>query len=242
MELFLSKKKQKLKIIQCITNRAIKICTVDSLGEELDNIFNIFSSLGYPENLIKQTIKATQTKMNSLPIFGPHPCPVYLRLPYMGVNSVRLARQASQAIKSSFNSVLLRVVFNTNRPLNGIVKDATPPHELSNVVYVFSCHCGNDYVGRTSQRFHVRREQHVTKKLKKFIFNDEAKPKGDQSSIHEHLLNNPVCAKNYMDSRFKIVSRARNTYHLSVLESLFIRSLEPKICKQRDVYNLKLYK
>ena len=34
--------KQKLKIIQCITNRAIKICTVDSLDEEFDNIFNIF--------------------------------------------------------------------------------------------------------------------------------------------------------------------------------------------------------
>jgi len=82
--------------------------------------------------------------MNSVPIFGPHPCPVYIRLPYMGVNSVRFARQASQAIKSSYNSVSLCVVYNTNRPLNGIVKDATPPHELSNVVYVFRCHCGND--------------------------------------------------------------------------------------------------
>ena len=27
----------------------------------------------------------------------------------------------------------------------------------------------NDYVGRTSQRFHVTQEQHVTKKLKRFI-------------------------------------------------------------------------
>ena len=54
----------------------------------------------------------------------------------------------------------------------------------SNVVYVFSCHCKNDYVGHTAQRFHVRQEQHVTEKLKKFIFNGEVKPKGDQSSIH----------------------------------------------------------
>ena len=49
----------------------------------------------------------------------------------------------------------------------------------SNVVYVFSCHCKNDYVGHTAQRFHVRQEQHVTEKLKKFIFNGEVKPKGD---------------------------------------------------------------
>ena len=91
----------------------------------------------------------------------------------MGVNSVRLARQASQAIKSSYNSVLLSVVYNTNHTLNGIVKDATPTHKLINVVYVFSCHCRNDHVGHTSQRFHVRRKQHVTKTLNKFIFNDE---------------------------------------------------------------------
>ena len=60
-------------------------------------------------------------------------------------------------------------MYNTNRPLNGIVKGAKPTNELTSVVYVFSCHCGNNYVGHTSQRFHVRRKQHVTKKLKSSI-------------------------------------------------------------------------
>ena len=78
-------KKQKLKIIRCIKNRAIKICSVDCLDEELDNIYKKISSLGYPAKLITKTIKANQTKMNSLPIFDPHPCPVYLRHPFMGV-------------------------------------------------------------------------------------------------------------------------------------------------------------
>ena len=95
----------------------------------------------------------------------------------MGLNSDRLARQASQAIKSSYNSVSLRVVYNTNRLLKEIVKEATPSFELSNVVYMLSCHCGNNYIGHTFQSFHVRLKQHVTKNLKKFIFNDEVKPK-----------------------------------------------------------------
>ena len=103
--------------------------------------------------------------MNLLPSFGPHPCPVYLCLPYIGENSIRLAKQASLEIKSTFNSVSLRVVYNTNCPLNGIVKDATPTHDLSNVIYIFKCRSGNDYVGQTSQCFHVRSEQHVTKKV-----------------------------------------------------------------------------
>ena len=41
--------------------------------------------------------------------------------------------------------------------------------------------------------------------------------------------------------RFEVLPRVRNSYHLSILESLFIRSCEPKTCKQRDFYNLKLY-
>ena len=228
--------------MQSITNRAIKICTADCLDLELDKIFKIFLLLGYQETVIKKTIKATQSKMNCLPSFGPHPCPVYFHLPYMCENSIRLAKQASLAIKSTFNSVLLRVVYNTNCPLNGIVKDAKPTHDLSNVVYIFRCHCGNDYIGRASQRFNVRQEHYVTKKLKRFIFNDDVKTKGEQSLIHEYFLNNSICAENYLESRFEILSRARNTYHLSVLESLFIRTREPKICNKQDIYNLKFYK
>ena len=58
----------KLKIIQRITNRAIKICTADCFDLELDSIYNFFIPLGYPETVIKKTIKATQYKMNRYPL------------------------------------------------------------------------------------------------------------------------------------------------------------------------------
>ena len=90
------------KKLRCITIRAIKICTANCVDLELDNISKIFLSLGYPETVIKKTIKATQSKINCLSSFGPHPCPVYLHLPYMGKNSIRLAKQASLVIKSTF--------------------------------------------------------------------------------------------------------------------------------------------
>ena len=130
-------------------------------------------------------------------------------------------------------------MYNTNHLLNRIVKDATPTHDLSNVVYILKFRCGNEYVGRTSQGFHVRQEQHVTKKL--IRFNDDVNLKGKQI-IHEHRLNNPSCATNYLDSIFEILSKAKNSYRLLVLESWFFRTCERKICKQRDFYNLKPYK
>ena len=90
----------------------------------MDNIFKNFYLLCYPETVIKKRIKDTQSKINHLPSFGPHRCPVYLRLPYISENSVRLAKQSLLAIKSTFNSVSLRVLCNTNCPLKAIVKDA----------------------------------------------------------------------------------------------------------------------
>ena len=139
-------------------------CTTDCLDLEFEKIYKVFLSIGYPETVIKKTTKATQSKMNRLPSFGPHPCPVYLRLPYMDESLIRLATQASLASLSNFKCVSLHDVYNTNLLLNRVGKDATSTHKSSNVVYVDKFNCGNDYVGRMSQRFHFRREQHVTKK------------------------------------------------------------------------------
>ena len=84
-----------------------------------------------------------------------------------------------------FNIVVLRVVYNTNRPVTGVVKDATPAHKLSNVVYMYICHCVKNYIACTSQRFHDRSKKDVTKNLKKLIFDGESRPKGEQLSVHE---------------------------------------------------------
>ena len=60
--------------------------------------------------------------------------------------------------------------------------DASLTHDFSIVVKIFKCHCGN--VGRTYKRFHVRWEQYVTKKFRRFVFNEDIKPKGEQPFTH----------------------------------------------------------
>ena len=57
----------------------------------------------------------------------------------MGEKPIRMARQASLTIKSSFNSVLYGELCNTNRPFNKLVEYVFASHELRNVVYVLSC-------------------------------------------------------------------------------------------------------
>ena len=69
-----------------------------------------------------------------------------------------------------------------------MVDDITSPHELSNALYVYTRHCGSDYIGRTLKRFNVRRDQHVTEK---FIFDGESGPKKRLKANNHMFMNTP---------------------------------------------------
>ena len=92
-------------------------------------------------------IKTTQSKVIRLPSLGLYILAEYT-LPYMNKNSIRLAKQASVTTNYNSKCVSLHFVYNTNRPLNSHEKHATSNEKLSNVVHIYKCHCGNDYVGR----------------------------------------------------------------------------------------------
>ena len=170
--------------------------------------------------------------------------PVYLHLPYIGDVSTRFEDQTRSSVENTFHSVRLRVVFQTRRPLNGVAKDVTPITDLNNVIYKFKCHCEGEYIGRTTKRFHIRRDQHVSKSIRQW-FADVTKipPSGDSTAIGEHLLSNAECAKHFHDEQFKIIARGRTPYHLSVLESIYISTKKPMFCRQkRFVYKTNLFK
>ena len=90
------------------------------------------------------------------------PSKVYLRLPYLDSVSSFLEDKVKDIVGNTYGGVKLRIAHLTKKPLKGISKDVTPVQEKHNVIYHFKCHCDSDYVGRTSQRFHIRRNQHVT--------------------------------------------------------------------------------
>ena len=46
------------------------------------------------------------------------------------------------------------------------------------------------------------------------------KPTNRSTAISEHLLSYFDCAKNYRDSNFSIISKARSEYQFDVLESV----------------------
>ena len=163
-------------------------------------------------------------------------------------------QQLSKAVSQCFDEVKLRTIFTTTTLFNGPPKDRTPTLHLRNVVYKYKCSCDSMYVGRTSQRFHSRIKDHVPKSLKEaFKSNKEVidvilKSNGEPyitklTSIGQHLKDNPKCGRDFDIGRFSVIKRARNDFHLRVLEAIYIKCWQPNLCVQKEhVYNTILFK
>ena len=126
---------------------------------------------------------------------------------------------------------------------------------LKLIVYLYECrHCESRYVGRTLQRLEDRVKQHVPRHLLNPTDGTEKKrgpgrpPKERksadeyQSAIACHLAADALCRARYSDLDFRILARARSEQHLKVLEALYIQSLKPVLCRQKQfVTDLKLF-
>ena len=151
----------------------------------------IFGLLGYPLDIVDKTIRKTISSLDKPKLYGLEKCSLYLRLPYLGSVSSFLEYKVKDLVGNAYGATKLRVAHFTKKPLNGIFKDVTPVQVKHSLMYHLKYHCDSDYVvRRISHRFHIRRDQHVTKSLKNCLLNGSEKPGSSPSSIAEHLLNN----------------------------------------------------
>ena len=64
-----------------------------------------------------------------------------------------------------------------------------------------------------------------------------------EPAIGKNLIANPECAKTYIDDNFRIIGQARSSFHLSVLEPVYIKTPNPVLCRQKEfVFALGLFK
>lgn len=238
---------QKLNLVSCLVNRAVKICSPSKLQQELKEVARIFENLGYPHDLVRRTIKGRSQQALEQKVRTEQQQHVYLRLPYIGPVSERFRKQLSHAINACYDDVRLRLIYRTTTLLGGVNKDRTPILDKSNVIYKFECSCDSMYIGRTTQRLHNRIRQHVPKFLSRTFNNPPISKtttyKTKLSAIGQHLKDNPACGAKYSDQMFSVVARARSQFHLNVLEAIFIQRFKPILCKQKEfVYSMILFK
>ena len=176
-------------------------------------------------------------------MFGPQRCPVPIKLPFLGLTSSKCERELKVMTRQCFYSVEPRVIFTSRPILSHVLKDHIPETDTSLVIYQFECCCKSNYVGKTRRRLTDRIKEHIPACVKKHYLST---PQDDfrnnitlvraatKSSVAQHLLENRNCGLNLDQCKFSIVRKCRSTFEMDVFETVFIASIEPALCKQRE--------
>ena len=98
-------KQRKTNLIDILTHRALKICSKSTLKHELDNIRSILVQNGYPEFLIDSRISKKLLGFQQNTKEGPKKCPVYVKVPWIGENSLKFERKIKLSINNCFGAV-----------------------------------------------------------------------------------------------------------------------------------------
>ena len=116
----------------------MKICSERYLKTDLANVERIFTTLGYPLDIIKYTIQKTKSRFKTI-IFGPKKCPVYLKLPYN--QNIVVHNNLKRLVENGYWSVNLRILYTTKKLYQINNKDKLPTLNTSSVItslYVYA--------------------------------------------------------------------------------------------------------
>ena len=72
---FFSPSSKKSNLVNCLTFRAVKLCSLVHLADEVSNIKKIFLDNRFPEHVVNTGISNKLLSMAVQPKFGPAKCP-----------------------------------------------------------------------------------------------------------------------------------------------------------------------
>ena len=155
------------------------------------------------------------------------------------------------------NSLLVLQNFTTARKRGNIILTSCKlfSSDTHQSIKAHQCRCEARYIGRTMQRLADRIQQHfhTSIRIKSSTLREQppllcvmckniSSKSNCQSAIGQHLIAIPECAKTYTDDNFRIIGQARSSLYLGALESVYIRTQKPVLCRQKEfVFYLKLF-
>ena len=190
------------------------------LGDEIKFIKSTLSKNGYPLSILDGVVNDVIIKFDRASRYTVSRCPVYLRLPYIGSRSERLAKSITTAVCRCYFSAAVRVIFHTHTAFVSMRKDVSPPHHINSVIYIYTCSCGSDYVGRTFNHIDLRIRQHLPVPILNLRLKRGQLANTSGSSIADHMINIRECVADFNVDRFSILCRSNSLFHLSVRDSL----------------------
>ena len=146
----------KYGIVQCLTQRARKICSGDHGDEEIELLKEVFKANGYPQKKVTELMnRRPRMKVKTEEEEQEGKNELLLVLPYIQGLSEKITRTCTKFdVKTAF------MAHPTLRNLLVQVKGKTPSTSRLGNVYCIPCNCGLVYIGETGRCLSVRISEH----------------------------------------------------------------------------------
>ena len=209
-------------VINSLTRRAFTVCSPQHLDEELDTVYNICLSNGFPPH-------DTTTLMSSILAKLRRPTPSLPRPPREFLHRVTLPYHPalSSRIKRVLNRYDVAVTFSSSSTLRNSLtrtKSSPPPDSTPNVIYQIPCRdCPSFYIGQTKRPVLKRIKEHESSYHNNSLYNTDGKMTS-APAIHARETGH------IMDwNSTQILASAPSRSHLNLLEQSYIHTLKPSI-------------
>ena len=223
----------KTNSISTLIYRAYKICSNWTLFDlELNNLMKYFTQNGYPPQIIHRFIKnfLNQRFNPSQPVHSAQKLKLYVKLHFYGPQSYSIRNNLLKFLQPAYPQIDFRFVFTNAFSIRRLFpfKDRIPYVLKSNVIYEYSCSfCEERYIGQTTRCLYSRICEHrgISDRFK--IPTRLTSP--PFSSIRQHKEQHDHQIYN---TNFKIIDQASDSYTLSLLESIHIKTKTPSLNQQ----------
>jgi hypothetical protein len=185
--------KQKRNLVRCLYNRATRICSDDSIGDEISTLKTVLKENGFPDRFINKNMKSRET----LKFSTVEQKSIFISLPFRGdLASQQLTNRLNRTLRRTFPAAMLRCWFTSNKLINLRLKDNVPVLDQSMLIYSFSCSCSQEYVGRTTRRLSTRIKEHQPAWLRT----------GEQKTITSAIVSHLVHTDHKVNTNKHLVS------------------------------------
>ncbi|CAH8583290.1 unnamed protein product [Schistosoma haematobium] len=213
----------KKALVKTLFHRTERICTADTIEEEVMNVKKCLTNNGYPLKFIEKYGKHEDKKPKEI---TANKKPIFIQLQFKGddvTGSINM--RLKTALTRTYPAAKLIVLSITTCSLTQSRVDRYPFHVTTNCVYKFTCICQSSYIGRTERRAYVRFKEHIPKSLRLNGL------RASSSAIARHLLN----TGHEVDTlkSLKVVNKQSNSNLLKFAEAIAIKRLKPDLCIQK---------
>ena len=152
----------KTNLIKCLIYRAFRICSTENgFLSEIDFLRSYFFQNKFPLSVLNRVFRESLCSLYNCkpPVITVPKRDVFLKIPFLGVQSFRIKRRLKSVIEHFYPQVNARIIFQSSNSIQNFFKfkDRIPFSLASSVVYQYtSRQCSATYIGETKKQLRVR--------------------------------------------------------------------------------------